>query len=320
MLPRPRRGDGGTRRVGVELELAGLGLDPIAGIIREVLGGEPRRESAFLCHVHGTELGDFRVELDAKILTQRRYRHVLDELGLEFHRTESGAAIEEALSGLAGLVVPHEIVAPPIPFEALRRLDQLRRALHAAGARGTQGSVFYAFGLQLNLELPDLAPATLRDYLRAFLVRYDWLVERGQIDFARKLTPYIRSFPPAYARRLFAPGYDPGQGELIDHYLHDNPTRNRPLDMLPLFAWLDPDRIGGAGVEHSLIKPRPTLHYRLPNCQIDDPDWSLASPWNDWVAIETLAADPQALAEVCRNYRGGRWQRLLAYLLPGRSP
>jgi hypothetical protein len=50
-----------------------------------------------------------------------------------------------------------------------------------------------------------------------------------------------------------------------------------------------------APVERELIKPRPAWHYRLPNCLIDDPEWSLARPWSEWVTIERLAADPDRL-------------------------
>jgi len=56
-----------------------------------------------------------------------------------------------------------------------------------------------------------------------------------------------------------------------------------------------------APVERELIKPRPTWHYRLPNCLIDDPDWSLRDPWHEWVRIETLAADQDALQAAARS-------------------
>ena len=318
MLPRPVRADGGKRRVGVELELAGLDLDRLTAITAEVLGGSVRRESAFVASVDATRLGDIRIEIDADVLTQRRYRRVLDELGMEFHRSARGEAIEQAVSGLAGLVVPHEIIAPPVDHDRLPELDHLRRALHAAGAKGTQGSVFYAFGLQLNLELPGHDAITLRDYLRAFFCRYEWLVEHGEIDFSRKLTPYIRSFPDRYIESLLDDGYAPDLPGLMDDYLRFNPTRNRPLDLLPLFAWLDRARIDAAEVEHHLIKPRPALHYRLPNCQIDDPAWSLADPWNDWIEVERLAADPESLGRAVRTRPRGRWHRLWSRVWPGR--
>jgi len=95
---------------------------------------------------------------------------------------------------------------------------------------------------------------------------------------------------------FWTPDYQPDLDALIDDFLHFTPTRNRPLDMLPLFAWLDEDKVMQAPVEKDLIKARPALHYRLPNCLIDEPDWSLSVPWNDWIEVERLAADSDALA------------------------
>jgi hypothetical protein len=74
-------------------------------------------------------------------------------------------------------------------------------------------------------------------------------------------------------------------------YLERNPTRNRPLDWLPLFAHLNKDLVFEYPVEKDLIKPRPTLHYRLPSSLIDDPSWSIATEWNKWVIIDDLAAN-----------------------------
>jgi hypothetical protein len=52
-------------------------------------------------------------------------------------------------------------------------------------------------------------------------------------------------------------------------------------------------------VDDPKIKARPTFHYRLPNCHIEDPDWSLAGEWNTWCVVERLAGrgdDLDALA------------------------
>ncbi len=72
--------------------------------------------------------------------------------------------------------------------------------------------------------------------------------------------------------------------------------------MLPLFAHIDEDRVRAA-VNDDRIKSRPTLHYRLPNCQIDEPEWGLIRPWRDWLQIDALASDPPRLDAVCRGYR-----------------
>ncbi|OBX33760.1 putative amidoligase enzyme [Halomonas elongata] len=40
---------------------------------------------------------------------------------------------------------------------------------------------------------------------------------------------------------MLDPDYQPDLRTLIDDYLEYNPTRNRELDLLPLFAYLDPE-------------------------------------------------------------------------------
>jgi hypothetical protein len=71
--------------------------------------------------------------------------------------------------------------------------------------------------------------------------------------------------------------------------------------MLPLFTHLDEQRVR-AQVTDERVKPRPTLHYRLPNSEIDQPGWDLAQPWNDWLVVERLAADPARLEALCGDY------------------
>jgi hypothetical protein len=71
--------------------------------------------------------------------------------------------------------------------------------------------------------------------------------------------------------------------------------------MLPLFSELDAERVT-ATVEDLRIKARPTFHYRLPNCLIDESDWSLAESWNTWCIVEELAARPEDLACLCDEF------------------
>jgi hypothetical protein len=54
--------------------------------------------------------------------------------------------------------------------------------------------------------------------------------------------------------------------------------------------------------ESELVKPRPTFHYRLPNCELTTPGWSPRADWNRWVALERLAEDRELLAELSRAY------------------
>lgn len=293
--------DGKIRRVGVEMEMAGLELATIAEAVTAVFDGQAKAESPFEIKVQGTRHGSFLVELDASLLKDREYRPYLATIGIDPDDVQ-GQQVDDLIARLARSVVPSEVVAPPIPMTALEEMDTLRAKLHQAGAKGTRAALVYAFGVQFNVEVASFEAAYLRDMLRAYVLLHDRLSKRGTVDLARKISPYIRPFPGGYARVILAEDYVPTQTELIQDYLQHNPTRNRPLDMLPLFAHLDEDRVLSAPVEAHLIKPRPAFHYRLPNSQIDEPKWSLAMPWNDWVMVEKLAQDKDRLATYSRAY------------------
>jgi len=294
-LPWPDDHAGEPRRVGVEMEMAGIGLEQIAHEVVDAVGGRFEAESAFSGTVRETGYGEFGIELDAQVLTSRGYMDSLKALGIEIEPGELRDNLEGVMSRVAGLVVPHELVCPPVELEALERIDVIRRGLCRAGAKGTQSSALYAFGLQFNVDIAKVESAHLLAVLRAFFLLFPEICEREEIDFSRKLTPFVQPFPEDYVAHVLDPDYAPDMTTLIDDYLRFTPTRNRPLDLLPLFAWIDEDRVMDAPVERKLIKPRPTWHYRLPNCLIDDDNWSLEKPWREWVRIETLADDPDAL-------------------------
>jgi hypothetical protein len=115
------------------------------------------------------------------------------------------------------------------------------------------------------------------------------------VDISRRISPYVNAFPDAYVRLLLDPDYPADTGRLIDDYVAHNPTRNRPLDVLPVLAHLDADRVMARVQDPHLVKPRPAFHYRLPNCMVDEPHWTLAREWNDWVEVERLATDTEGL-------------------------
>lgn len=303
ILPDQMQAPGGdVRRVGVELEMAGLELPVMAQAVKELFGGREVAKNPFEIDVLETRRGTFTVELDASLLKNHEYQPYLTKVGIDLDALGERQALDTMLARLAANVVPSEVVAPPIPVTALDEMDALRARLHRAGAKGTRAALVYAFGAQFNVEAAGLDAAYLRDILRAYVLLHDRLTDRGTVDVSRKISPYIRAFPGGYARLILDKGYSPDLRGLIRDYLLHNPTRNRPLDMLPLFAHLEADMVLGAPVETHLIKPRPAFHYRLPNCQIDEPDWSLAHPWNDWIMVEKLAADADRLQEHARAY------------------
>lgn len=300
-LPERREtASGEPRRVGVELEMIGLDVPAVSRIVARRFGGTIEKKSRYEFLLVGDEAGDWAVELDFEYLKEKGREDVPEDELAAF----LGDAAESVLRAGAEFVVPVEVISPPLPMPRLSELQSLVADLRDAGARGTNAGFSYAFGLQFNPELPDLQAQTIVSYLKAFFCLHDWLVERSAPDLTRRLTRFSAPFPAPYLRKVIDPDYWPDRDRLIDDYLADNPTRNRALDLLPLFLHLDEGRVRSV-VDDSRVKARPTLHYRLPNCEIDKPDWGIHLAWNDWLAVEALAADPERLEEVCAHY--ARW-------------
>lgn len=301
-FPLPERletAQGEPRRLGVELEFAGMPLDAISAMVADLYGGTVERNNRFVHTVRDTCWGDFAVEIDTALLKDRAYVPILEAIGFDMEQGGSGDRVDDVIARVASSIVPHEIVTPPIPMVEVAKLEHLRERLQRAKAKGTRASILYAFGLHLNPELTDTSSATILAHLRAFLLLWDWLHIRGEIDWSRRLTPYIDPFPAQYRRLIVDPDYaPPDMITLVEDYLAHNPTRNRALDLLPVFR----EVLGGAAVrgvkDAALVKPRPAFHYRLPNCRIDEPGWTLAREWQGWVCVEWLAARPQRMADM----------------------
>ncbi|HEY7884973.1 MAG TPA: amidoligase family protein [Cellvibrionaceae bacterium] len=315
MPPRRTSHSGEERRVGIELEMSGLTLQQLANAVASELGLQVESSSRYERLLKGDAAGDWLIELDFDLLKK---------MGRENRDPNSILAdIEEAAENLlhwgAEQLVPLEVVSPPLPISRLHEVEALIASLRKQGALGTAGNLLYAFGMQFNPEVPSTTAADITDYLKAFLCGYDWLYNRAQVNLTRRITAYVDPFPKSYVRLVVSPDYQPDISTLIDDYLEHNPTRNRALDMLPLFHHIDESRVL-AQVDDPLVKARPTFHYRLPNCEIDRPDWGLHRAWNDWVAIERLAEDKARLAHCCRAYSEhltapvtlpGQWLKML---------
>ena len=307
-----RRTDGGARRVGVELEFVALTPREAAELLQQLFGGELAEVSPFYFRLRASRLGDFRVELDSRHALKRP-RHVepapdsdwFDALVGDLER-ELQYLYSVAVSG----IMPLEIVTPPIPLPELATLDPLIGALKAKGARGTEESLLYAFGVHLNPEAVAVEAGYILSVLRAYLLLEDWLRREVAPDFLRRALSFITPFPRGYARLVLDPGYEPAR--LVEDYLAHNPTRYRSLDLLPLLCQLDETQVRGR-VRDPKVSKRPTFHYRLPDFRTTDPDWSLAGEWNRWVVVEDLAADGEALRNLSRDFldhedwRDGVW-------------
>jgi len=174
-----------------------------------------------------------------------------------------------------------------------------------AGGKGTRQSPLFAFGVHLNIEPPSMDVGTVLGYLRSFVCLLDWIIWRGDVDIIRRVTPFIDRFPKAYDILVTSPEYRPDWRRLIDDYLEYNPTRNRALDMLPMMARVDEDRVRDA-VDDPLIKARPAFHYRVADSRVDEPGWSVRESWEHWLQVEALAADAEQLLDCCAAFQADR--------------
>ncbi|MGB7389449.1 MAG: amidoligase family protein [Pseudomonas neustonica] len=296
--PLTKTAEGAQRRVGVELEMNGLELGQLSALVAEHCGCTIEQTSRYERTLKGDPAGDWIVELDSALLKKMgRTERPEDPTSAELV-----SSAEDAIMWVAESLVPYELVSPPLPLDRLNIINELIALLRDAGAKGTADRLTNAFGMQFNPEVPATDARTLTAYLKAFLCLYDWINQRASINFARRVTTYVDPFPGAYVRKVTATDYWPDLPTLIDDYLLHNPTRNRALDMLPLFRHLDEPRVL-AHTQDELIKPRPTFHYRLPDCLIDQPGWDLTPAWNDWLEVEKLANDHERLQGCCGAYQ-----------------
>ncbi|RUO20421.1 alpha-L-fucosidase [Aliidiomarina iranensis] len=285
------------RRVGVEIEFSGLNLQEATNVLLQYLEQHCKEcqqssKGRYEHVISGDSAGDWGIEFDYDYLKK---------IGREAEYNDWRDNAEKGLAWLAESVVPIEIVSPPLPLSRLNEVEGLIEALRKAGAKGSSDSIAYAFGMQLNPELPNLEADTINAHIKSFLCLYDWLLKEISPDISRRISNYIDPFPKAYLELVLKNDYWPDREQLIDDYLKHNPTRNRALDMLPLFRHIDEERVLNT-VNDKLIKSRPTFHYRLPGSEIHRPNWGLFKVWNHWVRVEQLAANKSLINEVSEQY------------------
>ncbi|MDY8110163.1 amidoligase family protein [Fulvimarina sp. 2208YS6-2-32] len=281
---------GQPRTIGVEIEFGAISARQAATALAEGLGGSLTEEDPHALIVGGTALGDLMVEIDT------RYAHPQRHPGTRWGRL--GRASAARLGTALHYLVPRELVTRPLPLDRLALVDRAVDVLRLAGARET-GPV--AFGLHFNPEPPRRDAQTITAILKAFMLLNDWLRRECR---PRRLTHRLgvgRDYPPAYVQRVIAPDYWPDLDVLMDDYLTANPTRNRDLDLLPLFLHFD-ERLVRARLPKEKIGKRPVLHYRLPTARVSQPGWSIAPDWNRWVAVERLAAERTRLETLAAAY------------------
>lgn len=286
-LSRPLDDSGAPRRVGAELEFGGMDPESAAQVVAEVLGGEAMPDGPDLWVVETPDLGTFKVELDTALKADGTD---LERLGRSFARP----------------VIPVELVCPPVEVDALPQIDRLSRALADSGAEGTRASALFAYGMHYNISCASLTPTYLFEVMRAFAFLEDLLRHLAGIDLSRRALPFVDPYPRAFVDALASQPAPADGGALADLYLHHNPTRNRALDMTPILALDHQARIDRALGPGNSVRSRPTFHFRLPDCRLDEPDWTMAEAWNRWVMVERVADAPDVIDALCRDWRAHR--------------
>lgn len=289
------------RTVGFEFEFTGVEMADAADMIVDLYGGKAEQISGYEFKVSGSDYGAFSLELDASLFLNKKYEGVLKSVGLDVEKLKDKTKLEDTLREMASTVVPFEIITPPLPLSQLNILNKLVDKLREWKAKGTGSSFFYAFGLHLNPEVPELTADSLLRHLKAYVMLDPWIRQDAEIDISRKLTPYINEYEMKYIRHILQEDYHPDLETLIRDYFEFDNSRNRPLDMLPVFKYLN-EELTDELLEEKLTSARPTFHYRLPNCSIQDESWSLGEEWNRWWLVERLANDEQALDQYARRF------------------
>jgi hypothetical protein len=292
-LPDSMNYDHQERKVGVEIEYAGLGIAECAELVVEQFGGVADKINEVHTKINDTKYGDFHIELDSDWIKR------IQEYGHE-HKNEKDLIqkIKEAVNSFAENFVPFELITPPIPISNLAELELLRTNMRKAHAQGTAAGLHHAFGTHFNPEVRSYEKAYIARVIQAFLLLYPWLLVELDVDLSRRILTYIDPFNKEYLIHMLSQDLkDIDMKAVADDYVEHNPTRNRALDMLPLFAHLKFDAVKKVKNQH-LIKPRPTFHYRLPDCDIDSVDWRISHGWNSWVVVERIAEDREILNEM----------------------
>ncbi|MEX0312378.1 MAG: amidoligase family protein, partial [Tateyamaria sp.] len=247
-LPIATTESGERRRIGVEVEFAGLGEKDAAQVFVDTTDGSLRQEgTSWVCETEA--FGACTFYLDT------RFRDDLDQRGGE-------AALQTAR-----LVVPVELVSDPFDPALLPKFDRALAQLRAAGAEGTGKSMAFGFGVHLNVEIASEAGGHIARVACSYALLEPLLREMVGLDLSRRIMPFVEPFPQALVTELAA---NPRTGlETLAHtVLAQTTSRNHGLDLLPILSWGAESVVTDRVPPETKIAPRPAYHYRLPECRI----------------------------------------------------
>lgn len=295
-LPQQSDVNGDPRLTGVEIEFSGLEAADVADLAVEALGGTAAQVDDHAWQVTDSRIGTLDIYLDTAL--RKAESSPLKRIGLDIGKE----------------VIPVEIVTEPLDLAGLGQLDGLRDTLRRSGAEGTKAGLTYGFGVHLNPALAGPEARHITYPLMAYALIEPWMREAHPIDFSRRVLPFTDPYPTKLVEALCDAGFVTPSAAM-EIYLDHAPSRNYGLDMLPIFAWLDADRVAHALGDGSAVSARPAFHFRLPDCRIDEAAWSLGHEWTRWRLVEQVAADEGLLARLMRD-----WQEMHGSVVLRRTP
>lgn len=267
---------GKPRRVGCEVEFAGLEEADAARALQSCLGGQIDEDHGHLMHLKDSAIGTLKIALDTALPKN----------------TDNPAT--RAMTGLLAKVVPVEIVTEPLELEELKAFSHALETLEMKGAVGSQDGVFYGFGVHLNVEIPGLDdPHTLKT-IRAFAALDPYLRETFPINLTRRILPFIKSWPDEFVRELIE--RRPVAMRQVMAIAADHvPSRNYALDLYPVFKNAWPRAFETFFPHDDTTKARASFHFRLPDSRLGERVWSLSEAWNMWRLVEDVAQKNRVL-------------------------
>ncbi|WP_323771457.1 amidoligase family protein [Antarctobacter sp.] len=296
-LPRPETRSGQPRRCGVEIEFSGMDEAATAQIIARTVGGHVTQTGPHLYTVDDSDIGTVGVELDTR------------------YAKADTQVVPESVLDAARVIVPVEIITAPLPPDQWDRVIDLTVALREAGAKGTSDSLLAGFGIHFNPEVTGYDDPFLIRTIIAYGLLEGWLREWRPLNVSRRILPFVDPWPAHFIDALLlAPDLDLRS---VAGVVHSHLSgRNYGLDLLPILHDFDPDGFAARfGSESS--GARPAFHFRLPDCRLDEPGWSIADEWDRWWLVEDLAADEPRFDALCAAWRkgaghGAGWEQVVS--------
>lgn len=259
------------RRVGVEVEFAGLSEDQAAKLFAASCGVEAmQRNGGWTCKT--PKFGSCVFYLDTRL--RQTIRDTAGDAGL----------------AAAGRIIPVELVSEPFDAQYLPEFADALAAMREGGAVGSRHHLMNGFGVHLNVEIASRDTAHVADVATAYALVEDVLRRKMEIDVSRRLLPFVDPYPSGLATDLAA--NRPIDWQAFAHlYLSHTTSRNHGLDMLPVLAWAAEDDVANRLDAVTKISRRPAYHFRLPESRIDEPAWNISDDWNRWMIVEGIASD-----------------------------